>query len=147
METDKGVFDVSEQKPKFHPWFHKFVVWFALWAYAAFAVIGGIREIVSANENGASNYTGILIFAVLLILAGLFAVVVRFDLAAFRARAPKEMLILCLATAVILVALHFLLDIDGGDDQFKRIETGAIVAIWGFGVFQYYNQRKYLFEG
>ena len=138
---------MSEQNPKFHPWFHKFMVWFALWAYAAFAVIAGIREIVSANENGASNYTGIIIFAVLLILAGLFAVVVRFDLAAFRPRAPKEMLILCLATAGILVVLHFLLDIDGGDEQLERIKVAGFLAVWGFGVFQYYSQRKYLFEG
>ena len=137
---------MSEQNPRFHPWFHKFLTQFALWAFAAIAVIQGIREIVSANENGASNYTGIIVFAILLMLAGLFAVVTRFDLAAFRPRAPKELLILCLAAAAALAALHFMLDIDGGDEGMPRMVMAGILTLWGVALYRYYHQRPYLFE-
>ena len=45
---------MNEQTPKFHPWFHKFVVWFALWAYAAFAVIAdSSRAAMQAIERNA----------------------------------------------------------------------------------------------
>lgn len=137
---------MSEQNMKFHPKFHKFIVNFALWAYAAIAVIAGIREILSANENGASNYAGVIVFAVLLILAGVFAVVTRFDLAALRSRAPAELLILCLATAVALFGLHCMLDVDGGDEGMKRVISAVIVMLWGITLWQYYKQRPYLFE-
>lgn len=137
---------MSEQNMKFHPKFHKFIVNFALWAYAAIAVIAGIREILSANENGASNYAGVIVFAVLLILAGVFAVVTRFDLAALRSRAPAELLILCLATAVALFGLHCMLDVDGGDEGMKRVISAVIVMLWGISLWRYYRQRPYLFE-
>ena len=137
---------MSEQNPKFHPWFHKFLTHFALWAFAAVAVIQSIREIFHANENGASNYTGIVIFSVLLMLVGLFAVVVRFDLAAFRPRAAVELLILCLAAAAALFALHCLLDIDGGDEGMPRVITAGILTLWGIALYRYYHQRPYLFE-
>lgn len=137
---------MSEQNMKFHPKFHKFIVNFALWAYAAIAVIAGIREILSANENGASNYAGVIVFAMLLILAGAFAVVTRFDLAALRSRAPAELLILCLATAVALFGLHCMLDVDGGDEGMKRVISAVIVMLWGITLWQYYRQRPYLFE-
>lgn len=137
---------MSEQNMKFHPKFHKFIVNFALWAYAAIAVIAGIREILSANENGASNYAGVIVFAMLLILAGAFAVVTRFDLAALRSRAPAELLILCLATAVALFGLHCMLDVDGGDEGMKRVISAVIVMLWGISLWRYYRQRPYLFE-
>ena len=136
---------MSEQNMKFHPKFHKFIVNFALWAYAAIAVIAGIREIMSANENGASHYASVIVFAVLLILAGVFAVVVRFDVAALRSRAPVELLILCLATAIALYGLHCVLDVDGGDEGMKRVITAVIVALWGASLYRYYKQRPYLF--
>lgn len=137
---------MSEQNMKFHPKFHQFIVNFILWAYAAIAVIAGIREIVSANENGASNYAGVIVFAVLLMLVGVFAVVVRFDLAAFRGRAPVELLILSFAAAVALFGLHLMLDIDGGDEGMKRVITAVIVMLWGISLYRYYKQRPYLFE-
>ena len=46
---------MSEQQPKLHKYFHNFMIYFAMWAYAALAILYGIRHILSVLENGASH--------------------------------------------------------------------------------------------
>ena len=94
---------MSEQQPKLHKYFHNFMIYFAMWAYAALAILYGIRHILSVLENGASHMALDIILSVLLIVVGIITIKARFDLAAFRAIAIKELLGTCIAAAVIFL--------------------------------------------
>ena len=148
METDKGVFDVSEQKPKFHKWFHNFLIYFALWAYALVAMIQGFLEIQFVVQNDPS-FGGwfVIVLAVLLMLVGAFLIKVRFDLAKFRPQAPMEMLVACIAAAVLLVLIGAMLYWAQADDFGNRLYYAVVVTVWGLVLYRYYNERPYLFEG
>ncbi len=137
---------MSEQKPVFHPWFHKALIFFFLWAYALVAVIQGFLDIQFVNENGVHPAWPVIALAVGLMLVGAFTVKTRFDLAAFRPQAPKELLGVCLAAAVILAAIDLLLDSFGADSLGRRIVPAGIVALWGITLYRYYHDRPYLFE-
>ena len=137
---------MSEQKPKFHRWFHNFLIYFALWAYGLVAVIQGIVEIIFATENSVWYQTAVVIFAVLLMLVGLFAIVTRYSLAAFSPSAPRQLLILGLAAAAVLAVIHFLLYSQGDDESTDRLYAAGLLALWGIAVYRYYRARPYLFE-
>ena len=137
---------MTEQTPKFHPWFHKFLINFALWAYALIAVISGIREIIFANENGVQSAFIIYILAGILIAIGLFTIKVRYDLAAFRPQAPKELLWICLAAAADLLLIYWWLDSTGASEDKKRLFYAVILVCWGISLSRYYLQRPYLFK-
>ena len=100
---------MSEQQPKLHEWFHKFLINFAMWAFALMGIAYAIRDIIFATENEATYKVLVIIMAVLLIALSLFIIKVRFDLAAFRSKAPQELLIACLAAAVIVFLINLLL--------------------------------------
>jgi len=136
---------MSEQPPKLHGYFHKFMIWFAMWAYALMAVIAGARDIMFAYDNRAHFEALVIIMGVLLIALGAFIVKVRFDLAAFRRNAPKELLIVCVAAAAIMAILHFLLTLYGDDDNSHRLSYALIFACWGIALYRYYNARSDLF--
>lgn len=137
----------EQQTPKFHPWFHKFLINFALWAYGLIAVIQGIREIHFVDENAVQPGWPIIALAILLMLVGVFTIKTRYDLAAFRPQAPKELLIVCLAAAAIVALIALLMDQFGADDPGHRLYFAGILAIWGFVLYRYYHDRPYLFEG
>lgn len=136
---------MSDQQPKLHGYFHKFMIWFAMWAYALMAVIAGASDIMFAYENRAHFEVLVIIMGVLLIALGVFIVKVRFDLAAFRRNTPKELLIVCLAAAAIMVILHFLLTFYGDDDNSHRLTYAFIFGCWGIALYRYYNDRRHLF--
>ena len=62
---------MSEQQPKLHQYFHNFMIYFAVWAYAAFAILYGVRHILSVIENGASYMALDIVLSVLLIAVGI----------------------------------------------------------------------------
>ena len=97
---------MNEQSPKFHRWFHNFLIYFAMWAFPLFGIAYGVRYILFARENSVSWEALVILLAVMLILLSLFAVRVRFDLAAFRAAAPRELLGVCLAAAAVIFLIH-----------------------------------------
>ena len=135
----------QQQTPKFHKWFHNFLIYFAMWAFAVIALIQGFLEIQFTMENGVHPAWPVIVLAVLMMLVGLFLIKTRFDLAKFRPQAPKEMLIVCLAAAVILALIAWIMDATGADDPWQRLRSAGIVAIWGFVLYRYYNDRPYLF--
>ena len=136
----------KEQNPKFHRYFHNFLICFALWAYALIAVISGVREIISAEENGVQSVFIIYILGGFLIAIGLFTFKVRFDLAAFRPKAPAELLGVCLAAAADILLIYWWLDYTGADDDKKRLLYVVVLVCWGISVYRYYHQRAYLFK-
>ncbi len=138
---------MNESQPKFHEWFHKFLIYFALFAFPLVGVIEGIRYILFAVENNAECKIIVIILSVLLLLTSLFCIKVRNDLAAFRQIAVKEILWVCLAAGLFIFLINFALDQDGAIDDMSRGWSGLIVAVWGFAVYRYYNARLYLFKG
>ena len=137
---------MSEQKPKFHQWFHNFLIYFALWAYALLGIAFGIRDILFAQENGVQYMVPVILLSVLLIGVSAFVIKVRFDLAAFRLQAPKELLGVCLAAAVLVFLIHLLLYLPGDTDSLGRGRDAFIFAIWGFVLYRYYHDRPWLFQ-
>ena len=135
-----------ERQPKFHEWFHKFMIYFAMWAFPLVGVIEGIRYIHFAVENSVSNKVIIIILSVLLELASLFCIKVRFDLAAFKRIAIKEILWVCLTAAATVFLINFLMEQNGDIDDLHRAWGGLIVAVWGIAVYRYYNERAYVFK-
>ena len=88
----------------------------------------------------------VIILAVLLILVSLFALKVRFDLAAFRPAAPKELLVVCLASAAAVLLIHLTLYYGQAIESLKGVGDAVIFALWGFVLYRYYNDRPYLFK-
>ena len=135
-----------ERQPKFHEWFHKFMIYFAMWAFPLVGVIEGIRYIIFAVENSVSNKVIIIILSVPLVLASLFCIKARFDLAAFQRIAIKEILWVCLTAAATVFLINFLMEQNGDIDDLRRAWGGLIVAVWGIAVYRYYNERAYVFK-
>ena len=59
---------MKETQPKLHEWFHKFMIYFALWVFPLIGIIEGIWYINYADENNAENKIIIIILSALLIL-------------------------------------------------------------------------------
>ena len=140
---------MSEQKFKFHKYFHNFRIYFFLWACAIFAVLYGIKFIYEGRMNG---YEGVelallIIVNVLLIAVGVFTVKARFDLAAFRERAPKELLGASIAGAILCLANYWVEDIAGDDFNRSLITTAILLVCWGIVLYRYYHNRPHLFKG
>lgn len=136
---------MSEHQLKFHKWFHNFLIYFALWAFPLFGVAYGVYYINFAQENAVRYMPLVIILAVLLILVSLFTIKVRFDLAAFRPAASKELLIVCLASAAVILLIHLALYYGQAIESLRSAGDAGIFAIWGFVFYRYYNDRPYLF--
>ena len=138
---------MSEQQPKLHQYFHNFMIYFAVWAYAAFAILYGVRHILSVIENGASYMALDIVLSVLLIAVGIITIKARFDLAAFRAIAIRELPGTCIAAAVIFLCLHWVEDLSGEDCYQGCVFKAIVFACWGIALYRYYGARKHLFKG
>ena len=119
------------------PWFHQFLIWFALFAFAAFYVYTGVRNISYAYQDRHEFEIVIIILSVAMILLALCLIKVRFDLAAFRDGAPKELLIVMLALAG--VSLVSLLIPDSYDTSYLM---ALLPACWGVACYRYYQPTK-----
>ncbi len=137
---------MSESQPKLHEWFHKFMIYFALWAFPLVGVIEGVRYIHFSVENDAECKVIVIILSVLLILASLFCIKIRSDLAAFRRIAVKELLWVCLAAGALVLLINFALYEDGAIGDMSKGWSGLIVAVWGFALYRYYKERSHLFK-
>lgn len=126
-------------------WFHKFMIYFALWVFAAFAVLYGVKGISESIENGMPHTTLFVIAWGALIAVAAFLVKLRFDLAAFWQIALKEMLIAGLAAAGILLLIQALIYFADEDVYAKDVFSALIVAAWTVGVYRYYNLHRDLF--
>lgn len=128
-----------------HKWFHNFMIYFFMWAFPAIGVLYGIRCILFAVENSAQYQVLDIVVSVLLILVSLFAVKVRFDIAGYRAVAPKELLFTYLGAAAVLVILHLLMYLPGDEDNTKKLEAAGFLAVWGVAAYRYYQTQKDVF--
>jgi len=136
---------MSDKQPRYAMYFHKFMIFFALWVFAAFAAWKGVWAIRFTLENGVSNPATVIIPGALLILLGMFLIKARFDLAAYRASVPVEMLVACLAGAGLVGLVHLLLDVYGAFEGSGWILEVVIFACWGIALYRYYKQFPDLF--
>lgn len=135
----------EKQKPGFKMWFHKFMIYFAIWAFAVFAVLYGVKGIAEAIENNMPHTALFVIAWGALIALALFLVKVRFDLAAFRQNALKELLIAGLAGAGILLLIQGLIYFSDEDVYAKDVYSALIILVWTVGVYRYYKLHSDLF--
>ena len=137
---------MKQEQPVFHEWFHKFLINFAMWVFPLLGIIEGIRYIIFADENGVGIKVVIFILSALLILASLFCIKVRYDLAEFRRIAVKELLIACLIAGAAIFLINWLMYEDGAIEDMSRGWSGLIPALWGIAVYRYYNARPQIFK-
>ncbi len=76
---------------------------------------------------------------------GILLIKTRFDLAAYRAAAVRELPGTCFAGAVLCLANYWWLRYAGEDGDAKLLYTAGIFVIWGIVLFRYYKERKTLF--
>ena len=138
---------MSEQKPgnKTDEFFHKFMINFALWVFPLFGVAYGVRYILFAGENNAYHKVIIYILAVLLIGVCALAIKARFDLAALRRSAAKELPTVCIAAGALAFLINLILYRDGDIGNTRGMWAGGIVILWGIALYRYYKTRGDLF--
>lgn len=133
-------------RPQLHKYFHNFLIFFALWAYAALAVLYGIKHIYSVWENGAQYMAFEIIPSALLIATGLFTIKARSDLAAFREIAIVELPGVCFSAAVVFLLLHLVENMSAEDCYQGCLFKVFIFVCWGITLYRYYNDRRQLFR-
>ncbi len=138
---------MNEKQPKYSKAFHSFMIFFFLWAQAAFAVLYGVKTICEGQMNGHHGMELALIIIVnaLLIALGLFTVKARFDLAAYRAAVLWELPGIYIAGALLCLANYWVEDFTGDNLSRSLILTAVILLCWGIALYRYYRQNKELF--
>ena len=121
-------------QPEFPMKWHKFMIYFALWANAVIYILNGL---VLFSLTSSSPIAGILGLFFLGLAA--WAIYVRFQRAGLRTGAPKKLLI----WMIVSVALGLLSAIGNGDSQaFTSAIINVAYAVWNW---RYYSSREELF--
>ena len=138
---------MGDQQMTYSKALHNFLIYFFLWACAAFAILFGIRFIYFGRMNGYEGIDLVMLILVngLLIALGGFLIKVRFDLAAYRSKAPREMVIACIAGAVLCLANYLVEDIAGDDFNQSLVTTAFILVCWAIALYRYYKRFQKLF--
>ncbi len=140
---------------------HKFLIFFALWASCILNIISGITaltgvqyEIADSRVTAEMVYTVFpslktwdVIYGILLIALGALALVTRFQLAGFKARGPKLLYATYIAnTAAAIIYVIAVSGIVGENMADSGIIANIIVSIVMVGVNAvYYGKRKAMF--
>ena len=124
---------------------HKFLVYFSLWANGIFSAILGVAcmsivaEPFGRYRHSHSDMVPVLaLLGILFFVFAVLSIVVRFKLARFKAGAPKFLLVVQIASSVISGAF-MAIDVDA---SILNIFTGMIIPII---TYYYYNKRAELF--
>ena len=130
---------MSERKPEFAMWFHKFLIYGMLWICGIGLIAIGIQNTCIAIEDGVSPLILVIIMQVILATAGLTIIKARFDLAKMKAAALKPLLIAFLAAAAAMFVDWRIYDLNG--ELLERSFVYPLVsACWGIAVYRYYRQ-------
>lgn len=136
---------MANEQTKTDKFLHNFLIYFGLWAYALLAILYGARDIYLAIEDEYSYLVPTAILSSLLILLGLFVIKVRFDFAAMRAKAPKELVGVCFAAAVIMLLYELMLHLYDDYIDPDRMYAAVIFAIIGIAFMRYYHTKPSLY--
>lgn len=139
---------MNNNTPKFHKWFHDFLVYFALIGFGVLAILSGAKNILDVYGNGYKGMEFILVAItnVFMIASGILMIKARFDLAAFKKGASNTIWIACGLLGAVFFVNHLLESKIGDDLIGANIGMGVIFIIWGFAISEYYSARSYLFR-
>ncbi len=120
--------------PEFPMKWHKFMIYFSLWAGGVLSILEGLACFSAMGGSAVGVVLGILCIAM-----GAWAIYVRFQLAALRTGAPKMLMIFLIVNA----AIGLLNALGSGDTQsFTSVLASVAYAVWNW---RYYTSRAELF--
>ena len=121
-------------QPEFPMKWHKFMIYFALWANAVIYILNGLVLFSLTSSSPIAGILGLIFLGI-----AVWAIYVRFQLAGLRTGAPKKLLI----WMIVSVAMGLLSAIGNGDSQAIPAVIGSIsYAVWNW---RYYSSREELF--
>jgi len=140
-----------EVEPQHTMKWHKFLIYFSLWASAILCfgdgIVGLVRlQRVSPEAFSQLTWLFVLLAAVCIVQIGIGAlyIVTRFKLAAYKASGPKLFIGLCIAPIVLgLIALVMGMIVEGIDGEIVGDLIGDVVYLVLNCI--YYKKRAYLF--
>lgn len=91
---------MSERKPEFAMWFHKFLIYGMLWICGIGLIAIGIQNTCIAIEDGVSPLILVILMQVILAASGAAIIKARFDLAKMKASGLKLLLSACWGIAI-----------------------------------------------
>ena len=130
---------MSEKKPGFAMWFHKFLINGMLWVCGIGLILIGAMNTHIAIEDGVSPLILVILMQVILAASGLTIIKARFDLAKMKAAGLKLLLIAFLAAAVAMFVDWRIYELNG--ELFEKSFIYPLVsACWGIAIYRYYRQ-------
>ena len=130
---------MSERKPEFAMWFHKFLIYGMLWICGIGLIAIGIQNTCIAIEDGVSPLIPVILMQVILAASGAAIIKARFDLAKMKASGLKLLLIAFLAAAAALFVDWRIYDLNGELLE-KSVIFPLLSACWGIAIYRYYRQ-------
>ena len=130
---------MSERKPAFAMWFHKFLIYGMLCICGIGLIAIGIRNMSIAIEDGVSPLVLVILMQVILAASGLAIIKARFDLAKMKAAGLKLLLIAFLAAAAAMFVDWRIYELDGELLE-KSFIFPLLSACWGIAIYRYYRQ-------
>lgn len=130
---------------------HKFLIYFALWASGVLSIVNGAVIINSGSEL--MQYSQLKSYGIEFMLigaaafaVGVFIIYVRFQLAKFKRGAPKKLLIAYAVTLVInLLSMAVVVSMDLGTDISSSVGSIAGSVVFLIICWKYYANRAALF--
>ena len=130
---------MSEKKPRFAMWFHKFLINGMLWVCGIGLILIGAVNTHIAIEDGVSPLILVILMQVILAASGLAIIKARFDLAKMKAAGLKLLLIAFLAAAVAMFVDWRIYELNGELLE-KSFIYPLVSACWGIAIYRYYRQ-------
>ncbi len=129
------------QQPELPMKWHKFLVYFALWAGAVINIGMGIVYLTQLGDIRADAKTIVAVYAIGSIALGIYGIKVCLDLLRFKKGGPKALFILYIAVGILNIV--FL----AGSGQTLAENVAQVIApfAWAFINRTYYNKRDHLF--
>ena len=150
----------QEASPERYPlkW-HRFLIWFSLWAGAIVSVTGGWQTLTGEQylgqadavyaQFGSGLKTADMVYGVAMILLGAYMIYTRYQLAGFRIGAPKKLSAVYIAQVVLNLLMAVVYSAASGlpAGSFMESALGNIVLalIMLFANQNYYSKRMELF--
>lgn len=130
--------DVSQYKLGWH----KFLIYFYLWACGFWDIYVGAQELQLASYDGAFGFFGIFGIAL-----GVFAIIARFRLAGFKENAPKLIVLFFVITGCINFLEALYIGSNFGFDNLDSMYYTNILMVIPFAIitWRYYSSRQELF--
>lgn len=126
------------REQKFAEWFHKLLINFWMWVCAGVLLWVAGYNLLDATGNHIDWWIPLSILQVIQIGSAALLIKARFDLARWKRKALKEILIAALMSAAIFL-IDFLVHDANGDLKENTVLFALLAACWGIGVYRYYR--------